>query len=98
MGPHGRVPMRVGNGDGFPAALCAGVALSGAWRAARASPWFLAFGLSLLAIQGVGLIDSVIDSPRFMQLYLTLALLAWSLGSAKWPAGRREPLPTSRDP
>ena len=65
--------------------------LAGAWRAARTSPWFLAFGLSLLAMQGVGLIDSVIDSPRFWQLYLTLALLAWTFGSAAWPAGRRQP-------
>lgn len=55
--------------------------LAGALRGAKAhSAWLLAFALALLAFQGVGLIDSVIDSPRFLQLYLTIALLAWSLG------------------
>ncbi|SMP53401.1 hypothetical protein [Noviherbaspirillum suwonense] len=32
MRPHGRVPMPAWHGDCFPAALCAGVALPGAWR------------------------------------------------------------------
>jgi O-antigen ligase len=54
--------------------------LTGAWRAARRSDWFWPFAMSLLAIQGVGLIDSVIDSPRFSQFYLSVALLAWHFG------------------
>jgi VanZ family protein len=54
--------------------------LMGAWRAARHSDWFWPFAMSLLAIQGVGLIDSVIDSPRFLQFYLSTALLAWHFG------------------
>jgi O-antigen ligase len=58
--------------------LVAGMA--GAWRAARRSEWFWPMALALLAFQGVGLIDSVIDSPRFSQLYLSIALLAWSFG------------------
>lgn len=55
--------------------------LAGAWRAARSGrTWFVAFALALLAFQGVGLIDSVIDSARFSQLYLSIAVLAWGFG------------------
>ena len=68
--------------------------LVGAWRAARQNPWFLAFALALLAFQGIGLIDSVIDSPRFSQLYLSIALLAWGFGFQRVaPSARLHPRP-----
>jgi hypothetical protein len=72
--------------------LCA---LVGVWRAApTSSPYCLAFAMALLAFQGVGLIDSVIDSPRFLQLYLSLALLACSFkGAAAYTAYRVDALP-----
>lgn len=63
--------------------------LAGAWRGWRGRhPMFLAVGLALLAFQGVGLVDSVIDSPRFLQLYLSLALLAAALGLRQRHAAR----------
>lgn len=63
--------------------LLAGVL--GAWRAASAGrPYFFAVAIALLAFQGVGLIDSVVDSPRFSQLYLSLAVIGFMFG-------RREP-------
>ena len=58
--------------------LLAGVA--GAWRAAKYNPWLLAFGLAMLAFQGIGLIDTIIDSPRFLHLYLSIAMLAVGYG------------------
>ncbi len=62
-------------------------ALLGAWQAARRHHvYFLAFGLSVIAIQGVGLIDSVIDHARFSQLYLSTAVLAWWMGRLPRPA------------
>lgn len=65
-------------------ALLLAAALRGAWIAAQNdSPYFLAFGLSVLSIQGIGLIDSVIDHARFSQLYLSMALLAWMAGRIK---------------
>ena len=58
--------------------------LFGAWRAASAGrPYFMAVAIALLAFQGVGLIDSVIDSPRFAQLYLSLALFGCMFGKRK---------------
>lgn len=55
--------------------------LFGAWRASAAGrPYFMAVAIALLAFQGVGLIDSVIDTPRFAQLYLSLALLGGLFG------------------
>lgn len=57
--------------------------LAGAWRAARHNPWFLAFGMAMLAFQGIGLIDSVIDSPRFSHLYLSIAMLAAGFGHSR---------------
>ena len=66
-------------------------ALYGAWIAARRHHvYFLAFGLSVIAIQGVGLIDSVIDHARFSQLYLSTALLAWWMGLVPGPARPNE--------
>ncbi len=56
----------------------------GAWRAASGGrPYFMAVAIALLAFQGVGLIDSVIDSPRFAQLYLSLALFGCMFGKRK---------------
>lgn len=63
--------------------------LAGAWRAVRHSPWLLAFGMAMLAFQGIGLIDSVIDSPRFSQLYLSIAMLAVGFGHRGAIRGRR---------
>jgi hypothetical protein len=82
----------------YAALLIAG--LAGAWRAARRSEWFWPLALALLAFQGVGLIDSVIDSPRFSQLYLSIGLLAWSLGFQRKEPGPRDPpqQPHSRRP
>jgi hypothetical protein len=55
--------------------------LIGAWRATPGGrPYFMAVAIALLAFQGVGLIDSVIDSPRFAQLYLSLALIGCMFG------------------
>ncbi|MDE2146467.1 MAG: hypothetical protein KGJ24_07240 [Burkholderiales bacterium] len=63
-------------------------ALAGAWRAARPDrAGFMAIGLALLAFQGVGLIDSVIDTPRLLQLYLSLALLGTLFGAPRRPGG-----------
>jgi hypothetical protein len=68
--------------------LVAGVV--GAWRAAIAGrPYFLAVAVSLLTFQGIGLIDSLIDAPRFILLYLGLALLGCVFGR-RAPAGPRE--------
>lgn len=59
--------------------LIAGVV--GAWRAASAGqPYFLAVAISLLTFHGIGLIDSLIDAPRFILLYLSLALLGSVVG------------------
>lgn len=62
------------------ALLVAGVL--GAWRAAaRGQRYFLAVAIALLAFHGVGLTDSVIDSTRFLQLYLSLALIGAVYGA-----------------
>jgi VanZ family protein len=64
-------------------------AVVGAWRAAHLhGPYCMAFAVALLAFQGVGLIDSVIDSPRFLQLYLSLALLASCTLDSRRQSGR----------
>ncbi len=59
-------------------------ALVAAYRGATTrSPMWWAFGLALLAFHGVGVIDSVIDTPRFLQLYLSIALLAWTMSGIR---------------
>ena len=56
--------------------------LFGAWRAASGGrPYFMAVAIALLTFQGVGLIDSVIDTPPFVQLYLSLALVGGLFGA-----------------
>ncbi len=60
------------------AALLIGALVSVGRASAQSGPYGNAFAIALLAFQGVGLIDSVIDSPRFLQLYLSLALLPWA--------------------
>lgn len=62
--------------------------LAGAWRVARHNPWLLAFGMAMLAFHGVGLIDTVIDSPRFSHLYLSIAMLAVGFGHRGTAWGR----------
>ncbi len=79
--------------------LLAGVA--GARRAASVHrPYFMAMALAMLAFQGVGLIDSIIDTPRFLQLYLSFVLLGALFGAraglpvpAAAPASRQSPQP-----
>lgn len=64
-------------------------ALGSIWRASTwCGPYGHAFAIALLAFQGVGLIDSVIDSPRFLQLYLSLALLPWAFAPPRRTSGR----------
>jgi VanZ family protein len=56
-------------------------ALLGIARAASQPPRHAtSVGVALLALHGVGTIDSIIDSARFLQLYLSLVLLAWFAG------------------
>lgn len=77
----------------------AGLLVAGLWGARRAAgtqPYFLAAAMALLAFQGVGLIDSVIDSPRFLQLYLSLALLGALLGRRKIRHRRQRQHPAPR--
>lgn len=63
--------------------------LVGAWRAAAAGqPTFLAVGVGLLAFHGVGLVDSVIDTSRFLQLYLSLVAVGCVYGLRATLAGR----------
>ena len=63
--------------------------LVGAWRAAAAGqPYFLAVGVALLAFHGVGLVDSVIDASRFLQLYLSLVAVGCVYGLRAARAGR----------
>ena len=77
----------------------AGLLVAGLWGARRAAgtqPYFLAAAMALLAFQGVGLIDSVIDSPRFLQLYLSLALLGALLGRREIRRRRQRQHPAPR--
>lgn len=68
------------------------LAVFGAWRAAKIHGiYWLAFVIALLAFQGVGLIDSVIDSAHFLQLYLSMAFLACTASSSPHRANTRRP-------